>query len=328
MPQPMTRPALRLRPLARSEGDYVQLTRLWNATEPDHPVTVEETRFDHESRPAKIRWGGVLAELARKVVGYASYSHQELTFHPQRFQVGVRVLPEHGRQGIGSALYQALLKVLAPLEPLELQATVDEARPWALAFAEKRGFREVARFFESRLSLGSFDPSPYAGLEAKLAGQGIRLALLSELTETTPDYRERIYWLDWICTQDEPLTDAPVKPEREAWLAQHFGRPDFRPDTYLVALDGERWIGLNQLRPLADSRVVYNGFTAVLRAYRGRGVATALKVKNLRWALQQGYHEVRTWNSSLNGPMLAVNQRLGFVREPADIAMKKLVLEA
>ena len=60
--------------------------------------------------------------------------------------------------------------------------------------------------------------------------------------------------------------------------------------------------------------------TAVVPEQRGRGLAKALKARFLRIAHQtQPARWVRTFNSKSNGPMLAINQQIGFkpVREPA-----------
>ncbi len=49
----------------------------------------------------------------------------------------------------------------------------------------------------------------------------------------------------------------------------------------------------------------------------------ALKVTALQWAKEQGYTRVRTWNDSMNVGILAINEKLGFQREPAWITYVK-----
>ena len=318
--------SLKIRPQRNQIEDYQHLTDLWNACEPDYLTTVEETRFDIEnlapSRAARI----FFAELGGKVVGQVGFSCKHSKLEPHKFWLSLRVHPQYRNRGIGTELYAFAQTELRELRPEKLSCTVRASRPYALRFAQRCGFVEEARYWESRLDLSTFDPSPYGELEAKLDALGVTLHPLSDLRETTPDYRERIFDLDWTCTQDEPMPDPPLKPELEPWLKRHFEHPNFTPEAYLIAVDGNEWIGLSELSRSQDGDgLLYNGFTATLRGYRGKGVATALKVKNILWAMQNGYKEIRTSNNSLNGPMLAVNTKLGFKRQPAEIGLKKVM---
>lgn len=59
--------------------------------------------------------------------------------------------------------------------------------------------------------------------------------------------------------------------------------------------------------------------TAVVRDWRGRGVATALKRATIEWAIARGLDELGTANDTVNAPMRAVNRRLGYRPLPDDI---------
>ena len=62
----------------------------------------------------------------------------------------------------------------------------------------------------------------------------------------------------------------------------------------------------------------------MLPAWRGHGAAHALKLA-ARAALSRGFTHSRTGNHSVNRPMLAVNGRLGFVREAAMVTLRREV---
>ena len=62
--------------------------------------------------------------------------------------------------------------------------------------------------------------------------------------------------------------------------------------------------------------------TGVLPAYRGRGIALALKLLAIRAARQDGVRYLRTNNDAENVPMLAVNCRLGYRPEPGYFRMR------
>lgn len=60
--------------------------------------------------------------------------------------------------------------------------------------------------------------------------------------------------------------------------------------------------------------------TGVIRDYRRRGIALALKVHGIAHAKENGYKKIRTMNESTNRAMLNINERLGFAKRPAWIA--------
>jgi GNAT superfamily N-acetyltransferase len=62
--------------------------------------------------------------------------------------------------------------------------------------------------------------------------------------------------------------------------------------------------------------------TAVLRAFRGRGIASALKLATIAWAIEHGLAVLETGNDEANAPMRAVNARLGYGPMPDEIAMR------
>ncbi len=56
---------------------------------------------------------------------------------------------------------------------------------------------------------------------------------------------------------------------------------------------------------------MHNGFTGVLRAYRRRHLALALKLLSISVARSYNVDYLYTNNDSTNAPMLAIKRRLG-----------------
>jgi RimJ/RimL family protein N-acetyltransferase len=61
-----------------------------------------------------------------------------------------------------------------------------------------------------------------------------------------------------------------------------------------------------------STRVAWHDMTAVLRAWRGRGLAGALKRATIGWAIANGLATLETGNDVDNAAMRAVNARLGY----------------
>lgn len=72
-----------------------------------------------------------------------------------------------------------------------------------------------------------------------------------------------------------------------------------------------------------DPRSPYNFLTGVRPDARGLGLARALKLEVIRRAKAEGCTQLLTHNHSGNGPMLAVNQRLGYERRPGMWVMRR-----
>lgn len=63
--------------------------------------------------------------------------------------------------------------------------------------------------------------------------------------------------------------------------------------------------------------------TGVTPGWRGKGIATLLKLKGIRYALDHGGLEIRTTNDEVNGAMLVINRRLGFIETGVMVRYKK-----
>jgi mycothiol synthase len=66
-----------------------------------------------------------------------------------------------------------------------------------------------------------------------------------------------------------------------------------------------------------------HGLTVVRRDWRGRGVAAALKERQIGWAQANGISELVTWTQTGNENMQAVNARLGYVTSETSISFTR-----
>ncbi len=146
---------------------------------------------------------------------------------------------------------------------------------------------------------------------------------LAEELARDPGAFRRLYDLNNDLSPDVPRLDPYTPPTFEMFRDMVTG-PGYTPEACFLAKDGDRWIGMsNVFRSEADPKDLYTGFTATRREYRGKGIAWAMKVRAVGWAKANGYRQLRTWNSTLNEPMLSINVRLGFVKQPVWITFGK-----
>lgn len=313
-----------IRPVTFSEADYSARAAISNAVYPDYAETVDELKFSDANKDPKLKIARFLAEVEGKPVGLASYSQSLDMYHPQKFGINVSVLPEWQGQGIGKALYEHVLAALAPHEPILIRSNTREDYDRAVRFITDRGFTEAMRDWESRFNPHAFDRAPFVEILEKVTRGGIVIKSLAELSQSDPDWKQKLYELDWTITLDMPTTDTLTEPGFEHFEKTTLGNPNFLPEGWFIALVGEQYVGESALwKSLGEPGICYVGATGVRREYRRRGIATALKLVVADWAKAAEVQQVRTWNAQQNRAMLAINEAMGFEKIPAWVSYEK-----
>jgi GNAT superfamily N-acetyltransferase len=120
------------------------------------------------------------------------------------------------------------------------------------------------------------------------------------------------YDVDIETTADMPTTEPFEGMAYEEWEEHVLRHPLLAPAGSFVALvDGEA-AALSLLTADPESGRAMSWMTGTRRAYRGRGLALAVKLASIQWAAANGITRMLTLNDATNAPMLAVNRRLGY----------------
>ena len=89
--------------------------------------------------------------------------------------------------------------------------------------------------------------------------------------------------------------------------------PGDRPEATFVAVAGGEAVGYAKFSLSSTSKTsAYHDLTVVKRAWRGRGVARALKTAQIGWAKANGFEVLRTQNDERNTAMRRLNEQLGY----------------
>ncbi len=301
-----------LRP-ARLFSDEVGIASVVNAFE-RNPVSVDTVReWLTHTAPGRISYRHVAATHDDGVVGYAVSVH-ETWDPPGQFYAWVGVAPSWRGRGVGSALYSDMRGFLERHDATTITSEVRDNCEVSRAFAKKRGFEIDRHLFQSSLDLEAFDESPYNGIVSNVAETGIHLYSLADFGDT-PDARRKLYEVNAITDKDVPGWTAPGLSFEEfnEWV---YGSEWYRPDGQLLAADGDRWVGISAIRLYPESQQAFNVHTGVIRDYRRRHIALVLKLAAIRYARKHRARSLSTENDSSNGPMLALNRKLGYVAAP------------
>ncbi|MBC8142711.1 MAG: GNAT family N-acetyltransferase [Armatimonadetes bacterium] len=304
--------------------DYERIAEIATLCYPDHPETADELRDADARRDMKYVHRRHVAESeAGTVVGFGRYDQDTYQFHPRRFGLSVEVHPDYRKRGVGTRLYDHLVAELEKYQPVRFRAYAREDKPDTVRFVVSRGYEPQIAEWESYLLPQDFDSAPFA---AHTTVPGVTIRSLREL-QTEPNYDRRLCDLDAEVSLDMPGSEPTTTPSFADWRKQTLDNPNLLPDGYFVAVDDATgaYIGLSVLWKRQADRDLYTGATGVLPAYRRRGIALTLKLRALTYAKATGAPKVRTWNAQVNRAMLAINERLGFVKEPAWIEYGKTV---
>lgn len=299
--------SIRLQPL-NAQTDFPRIAELRNTSNPE-PITAGQLQEWEAQHPqGQIRQRFVAVDEHGQIIGYNDAGRDP--WMPEGlFDLHVLVDPARRHQGIGALLYHDALRFCQEHGATRLQGQVRDNCAPCLRFARQRGFQVTRHSFESTLDLASFDEGRFDGHIEAIAASGIRFFTLADLGKT-PEAQRWLYELNGRVVQDIPGNQGWLSFDE--FLKQVCAASWYRPDGQIVAADGDTWIGMAAVGYFEHTRSVYNMITGVERAYRGRGIALALKLLSIRCARAYGAAYIRTHNDSENAPMLAINRKLGY----------------
>lgn len=297
-----------------TDADLEVLARIVNATTPEDPTDLDEIHWSDVTYPGSTRF---VAELDGRVVGAATVGRIYMypPEHPALWGF-IGVLPEARRQGIGERLLCEISNAARAAGKSALHIACNEDRPEGIEFLVHRGFTELERSKSVKLDLGGL-PVPIVE-----APPGIELTTLA----ARPDLVAGVHQVALEAFDDIPGGDEPMAVGDIAeFRARDVDRALIPKDAFFAALDGGsgRVVGYASLMLLPGSTTrAYHDMTAVLRSYRGRGIARALKLATIAWAIEHGLTVLETGNDEANAPMRALNARLGYRPMADEIAMR------
>jgi GNAT superfamily N-acetyltransferase len=293
---------------ATDRADEELSLELFNAVWPHHAVTMAEV---DSFKRATIAHADYVAVLDGEPAGSGF-----VAILPQRPTVGsalLTVLGDRRRRGVGTALYLELSGWCAAHDVETMEAPVEADDEESLGYAQRRDFVEVERYPKRVLELGDLIPPAIA------PPTGVEIVSWAE----QPEVARGIYEVAVEAYADVPGGEDEVMEPFEDWLAHDMQGSGDRPEATFVALADDKVVGYAKFSlTAAQPAVAFHDMTGVKRAWRGGGIAAALKRAQIGWAKANGYERLETGNEERNDPIRRLNASLGYVESPGRVLMR------
>ncbi|UVI29264.1 GNAT family N-acetyltransferase [Paenibacillus spongiae] len=261
----------------------------------------------------------VVTNEKERVIGYGLIWEQRTSPH-LILKVEILFNPDYE---IVEMLFNKIINDIQIIGPYAIQARTFHDQIQLLQIYEKLGFVENHRMMHVYLPLADIDLTPFVEIESKLNSLGIVVTTLAEELVSDVDYFSKLHTLNNMTWADYPTE--PLVPQSSP-NDQMLTHEDNIPDAYFIAKMGQLYIGHSHLMKLpSDPQNLIQGLTATLREFRGEGVATALKVKGIEFAKRMGYKGILTSTRDTNGPMEAVNRKLGWRPNYSEVRLEKIL---
>lgn len=309
---------IQLRPLQLPD-DYEQLAELLNQiwSEPTSAESLREA--DQKLYEVGHTWideNGLLAGYDRErqvavneqgaIVGYA-WSWRAPWTEPGYLCNTLVVAEAYRKRGIGQRLLRHIGEWALKIGASTLITEVWDDNPDALQFANRRAFVIERHSFQSVLHLDYHDGLTLPHMPEL---EGLHFLTLADAPDENSELK--LYEL-----YKETLVDIPGfiggVPDLAEWRKWYLKVDGYAPERVIIAADGDKFVGVTNILHNPQTNGMYHAYTGVGRAYRGKKIALALKIKAVQLALHCSAPYLRTDNDSLNEPILKINRQLGYV---------------
>lgn len=314
---------IKIRESKNNKEEYSAIVRVHNSIWPNK-LTIDDYIQSEQTRDPNLYYRRLVALADNNIVGYAVCRDPWEFSNPGYYQISISVESTHRRQGLGTKLFQRLMKQLEGKKPDTFIAETYENFDGGIAFLQKLGFKQTIRLPRSLLYLEKFDISKWNDVLNFVEKQGIKIVTLREYQLLSEDWKRNTWKLHVECIKDVPSTVELTEMAFDQYVSTVLEKLDL--NYWIVALDNKKPIGLSILwLDEAEPEKMYTSLTGVIRSRRRNKIATAMKALNIQKAKETpGITTIETENEE-NNPMYQLNLQLGFESQPAKLGFEKKI---
>ena len=315
---------IRLREYRRE--DIPAMVDISNRTWPDDPTTIEnEEYFEKTYPPDNPRLRYAVENSRGQFIGAGTCLLPFWIEAPGVYMMWITIDPDWRRRGIGQVLLAEFESYAQQQGAEKLWTDCREDMGFSIRFLERAGFTNYGLRFESELALTTFDEARFASAVDRVLNAGFEIANLAVERAINPEADRLVYQLDRSVQDDIPRPGgAHSSMDFDNFRRVYVDNPEADPSAILIAKRQGQYAGYTAVW-LGKDKPAYTAMTGVRREHRRQGLALALKLLSFRLMKECGYSAARTNNDTANQPILRLNEKLGYQKQPGMLLWEKLL---
>ena len=309
-----------IKKFTETDFEFQQVARIFNLVSHDDKEHVDDMKEGWAVRDKSLQRDRYLLYNDDTVLGFLGYAQGRNENH-QNCYFNIYLDPEYNGNGYRKLLYDRMLQDTETFDCNRLYADIYEHPNYEQfkKFLLENKFYVGLKIREYSLDLESVDLTKYSSLLKKIDSKGIKFYDGKNEMKDFPHHYKKLEELGWKFGKDFPMPEGIIHTRQPFKQFMKFQKlfEDKRYGIEIVAADGDKYVGSTDIHvlPKSDPHKAWTGSLGVLREYRRRGIATALKVKAFEKLKEKRVKQVRTDNEE-NNPMYKINVALGFTPEP------------
>ena len=315
---------LKIKKFTETDSEFRELARIDNLVNHDSIDHPDDDKRDWEIRDRSLIRDRLLLYKDKILVGAMYYSQgREKNKRTTFFTLNID--PAYNTHESRELLFNRMLEEIKLFGSNKILTGVYDHPNYDLVkqFLVDKKFKLVQTNREYSCDITKINIEKYQPLIKKLESEGIKFYDSKEEMKDWPNHYKKLEELTWTYHQDFPIPNG-VKHTRTPFEQAMKIQRDFEQNYYgteIVAVKDGGYIGSTDLEVYykSEPHKAWTNGLGVLKDYRRRGIATALKIKAIEKLIEKGVTEIRTDNEE-NNPMYKINVALGF--EPAPFSLE------
>ncbi len=322
---------IKIKKFSETDKEFKELARIDNLVNHDSIDHPDDDKREWAIRDKSLIRDRLLLYKDSLLIGAMYYSQGREKNNRTTFFT-LNIDPEYNTQQSRELLYNRMLKEIKSFSSNKMLTSVYDHPNYDLVkqFLIDNQFKLVQTNREYSCDITKVDLKKYQPLIEKLEKDGIKFydskEEMAANSQKFPNHFKKLEELEWIYAQDFPIPEGVTHTRIpfKHWLKLCH---DFYENYYgvdIIAVKNGEYIGSTDIEvfPKTEPHKGWTGGLGVLKEFRRKGIATALKIKAIEKLLEKEVTEVRTDNEE-NNPMYKINVALGFKPVPFSLEYMK-----